>query len=400
MNTQTRRLPDPGMTKQSGWGGMSNADTRDRCCRQRHGPDRRAGTGHQAETSRAGAVRRLAAAVLLAAMALGLPPTVDSATAQGQNRAGNAPAGTAPAGTAPMVLLQHSPVVDDRFIRLGDLFANIPADKTDIAVAHAPTAGKRTEFPIHVLLELSKKFQLGYRPLTIQDSVMVLRASLEIGSADLEDAIAAAVLDRDPIADSVIVTLDNPNAAIHLPTDRPASVSVDRLEMQRSGRFVATLSAPVSNRDVERLTVSGQTEAMVNVPIAANRISKNDPIGQADILFEQRSRKRLNARVITEVAEILGKSPKRGIGAGDVFRAGDLKTVPLVLKGALVALEFRGARMQLTTQGRAQEEGGMGETIRVVNTHSNRGVLGVVVGPNRVAVTAPGLPVQPFTAQR
>jgi len=306
-----------------------------------------------------------------------------------------------PASAQETVLLRKSPMVDDKFVRLGDLFINIPDGKRLVAIAHAPSPGKQTEFPVNVLVALAKRHDIGWQPLTIHDRVMVLRASREIGQSEIEDRIAAAVLDEYSIADSVMVTLDNPNAAMHLPTDQPVDLTVDRLDLERrSGRFVATLTAPTGPRTAEKMTVSGVATAMVNIPIAASRIGKNDPIRMDDIVFEKREADRLHSRVLVDVDDIVGMSPRRSIGAGDTFDAGDLKAVPLVLKGASVALIYQTPMMRLTAQGRSSEEGGLGETIRVTNTQSNRSILGTVVGPNRVMVTTPDMPLQPSTARR
>ncbi len=46
--------------------------------------------------------------------------------------------------------------------------------------------------------------------------------------------------------------------------------------------------------------------------------------------------------------------------------------------------------MTLTAQGRALEDGGAGDTVRVVNTQSNTVVQAVVTGANRVSVLPAG----------
>lgn len=314
---------------------------------------------------------------------------------------GVAATGGMPANAQESVLLRKSPMVDDKFVRLGDLFINIPDGKRLVAVAHAPSPGKQTEFPVNVLVALAKRHDIGWHPLTIHDRVLVLRASREIGQSEIEDRIAKAVLNEYSIADSVTITLDNPNAAMHLPTDQPVDLTVEKLDLERrSGRFVATVSAPTGPRTAEKMTVSGIATAMVNIPIAATRIGKNDPIRMDDIVFEEREADRLNSRILVDVDDIVGMSPRRSIGAGDTFDSGDLKSVPLVLKGASVALIYQTPMMRLTAQGRSSEEGGLGETVRVTNTQSNRSILGTVVGPNRVMVTTPDMPLQPYTARR
>jgi flagella basal body P-ring formation protein FlgA len=60
-----------------------------------------------------------------------------------------------------------------------------------------------------------------------------------------------------------------------------------------------------------------------------------------------------------------------------------------VTKGNLVTIEMRNAGMSLSTQGKALEEGSLGDVIRVTNISSNKIIEAKVNGTNRVDVTNP-----------
>ena len=76
--------------------------------------------------------------------------------------------------------------------------------------------------------------------------------------------------------------------------------------------------------------------------------------------------------------------------SGQMLSAADLQRPISVTKGALVTMILKVGAMSLTTQGRALEQGSLGDFIRITNTHSNMTVTGKIEGPNVVSVAPPG----------
>ena len=60
----------------------------------------------------------------------------------------------------------------------------------------------------------------------------------------------------------------------------------------------------------------------------------------------------------------------------------------MVAKGKLITLSFRKGGILLSAQGKALENGGLGDTVRVMNTQSKSVVQGTVTGPETVVVDA------------
>ncbi len=63
----------------------------------------------------------------------------------------------------------------------------------------------------------------------------------------------------------------------------------------------------------------------------------------------------------------------------------------IVRKDDLVTIMLETPALQLSAQGKALEDGGMGATKRIANTKSNRVIDAKVTGHNLVAVAAPAL---------
>jgi len=88
---------------------------------------------------------------------------------------------------------------------------------------------------------------------------------------------------------------------------------------------------------------------------------------------------------VLDRGRILGQVASRPLGAGAVLQDHLLKAPPLVTRRQAVTLEARGRGFRIAREGRALEEGALGESVRV--RLPDRTVLNAVVsGPGRVRV--------------
>jgi flagella basal body P-ring formation protein FlgA len=70
--------------------------------------------------------------------------------------------------------------------------------------------------------------------------------------------------------------------------------------------------------------------------------------------------------------------------AGEPLRRSDVRRPILVTKGSTVTLTFDAPGLTLIAVGKAMSEGGIGETVTVLNPVSYRQVTAVVTGPGEV----------------
>ena len=98
----------------------------------------------------------------------------------------------------------------------------------------------------------------------------------------------------------------------------------------------------------------------------------------------------LRPATITDPGAIVGMAAKVALRPNQPIGDGELQKPLAVSRGALVTLVLDYHGMALTAQGRAMDQGALGDTVRVTNTHSNLTVEGVIDGTNRVRVSLSG----------
>ena len=299
------------------------------------------------------------------------------------------PAAAAPAAEAAPVTLRQSVTVSGGLVRLGDLF--VPAgDKAEAAVAYAPAPGKRAIFDARWLYRVARAYGLNWRPLSIHEKAVVARESIVIGRREIADHILAALVDKGVDAD-MQVELSNRMLRIHVPGDSTATVAVEDVAYDpRTRRFIAIVAAPADDPAARRIRVTGRVHRVIDVPVLTRRVLAGEVIRERDVKWIAMRGDRLQQDTIQDPGALIGKSPRRGLRAGVPVRVSDVRLPVLVPRRSLVTIMYRVRSMTLTAQGRALEDGGAGDTVRVANTQSNTVVQAVVTGANRVSVQPAG----------
>ncbi len=299
------------------------------------------------------------------------------------------PAAAAPAAEAAPVTLRQSVTVSGGLVRLGDLF--VPAgDKAEAAVAYAPAPGKRAIFDARWLYRVARAYGLNWRPLSIHEKAVVARESIVIGRREIADHILAALVDKGVDAD-MRVELSNRMLRIHVPGDSTATVAVEDVAYDaRTRRFIAIVAAPADDPAARRIRVTGREHRVIDGPVLTRRVLAGEVIRKRDVKWIAMRGDRLQRDTIQDSGALIGKSPRRGLRAGVPVRVSDVRLPVLVPRRSLVTIMYRVRSMTLTAQGRALEDGGAGDTVRVANTQSNTVVQAVVTGANRVSVQPTG----------
>lgn len=281
------------------------------------------------------------------------------------------------------ITLQPSVMVTSNIIRLGDLFSNAGTAANDV-VAPAPALGMRVTYSAAWLGAVARDHRLDWAPTSEFNQSSVERASRTIGA----DTIAHRVLDAlAPNLQGAIpdIRLDSANLRLLVPAEAQDDIAVDGLTLdQRSGRFSAFVSAPPGAPDAQRQRVTGRLIFEVEIAVPNRVIAINEIVRERDVERLKLPRERVASDTITDPAQIIGKSARHLLRADQPLRPGDVQDPLIVHKGDLVTIELRTAAMQLSTQGKALEDGALGATVRVINTQSNRSIDVIVAGSNLV----------------
>ena len=291
-------------------------------------------------------------------------------------------AGAEPDG---QVVLRGHVVVNSDFILLGDIFTGA-GDKAETPVAYTPAPGKRAVFDARWLSRVARAYGLNWRPAGIRDQTIVKRESFVIGREEIEDVILAALIDKG-VEPGLNVELSNRILRLHVAGDSTATVAVeDTVYEPRTKRFTAIIVAPADDPSAKRIRVTGRLIEVSDVPVLARRVMSGELIGKGDIEWIKVRSTQLQRDIILDAGDLVRKSPKRGLRAGRPVRASEVRRPLLVSKSSLVTIVLQAPSMLLTSQVRALEQGSDGDTIRVVNTQSNKVIEAQIIGHGRVTV--------------
>lgn len=304
----------------------------------------------------------------------------------------------APALGAPT--LRPAITVAGGMVRLGDLFADAGARAND-AVAAAPLLGTRVTYNADWLAAMAHEHGLDWTPSSPFDLATVERASRTVTIDDISRQMLTEIGTRQPIGDAEL-QIDNPGLRLVVAADAPDTIAIDGLTVdQRSGRVSAFVSAPAGDPAAARQRIAGRLIYRIDVPVLNHPAAMGAVIAAGDLDLVKLRRDRIAPDIATDASELVGKSLRRPLPAGEPLRLKDVLVPALVHKGDLVTIVLATASLQLTAQGKVLEDGAAGALVRVENAKSNRVIDAAVTGVGTVAASMPGAPAAPaLTAAR
>ncbi len=283
------------------------------------------------------------------------------------------------------VTLQESVRLDGKIVYLGDLFMNI-GDKAKIAVAYTPEPGKRTIFDANWLSRIARTHRLKWRPMSRYDRVVIERSSIVISREQIAEEVLQALIDQGAEAD-MEVEFSNRMLRMHVGGDALAVVGVeDSILDARTNRFSAIIHAPAGDPGAKRIRITGRLHRTSEVPVPARRILSSEILQKEDIKWIKVRSRRLQNDVILSDLDLIGKSPRRGLRAGQPIRTSAVRRPVLIKKGSLVTIILTSSKMTLTSKGKANSAGSEGDLIQVTNIQSKTIIEAEVIGAGRVAV--------------
>lgn len=278
------------------------------------------------------------------------------------------------------------PVVELRreSIWLGDVFEGVP-EGIDRAIAVSPAPGKSVTYDTGVLTRLASQYRLSWHSQNLAERAVLTRASTHISSEQIRDVLLARLKEQESrLRDNVTLEalFDNRNLAVDLPAERGSDFTLDKLHYDKfSKRFKAELRA-----ETVVVPVTGRLVIKRDVPVLAKRLDQGAVIGEADLTWLTIPDERVNGDIVTDVSQLTGRELRRAANADEPLHARDLMPPRLVVRGTLVTLKVEAPGILVTSQGRALQDGGAGDVVKVTNTQSNRTIEGVVESPGTVRV--------------
>jgi flagella basal body P-ring formation protein FlgA len=298
-----------------------------------------------------------------------------------------ATAAAEPDAPTPNATLRSAARVAASQIKLGDLFDNAGPHAEDV-VATAPPAGTSLLFEAPWLAATARSNGLTWQPPSTQTAIRVQRAARTIDNAEL----SAQIVRQLGLAASKTQLAFDTQYRIEVPAGDQPGYGIERVEVnQAANRFTAELHVPAGDQAAAPIRVSGRLVAMIDVPVLARPMAPGEKVAAGDVTWTAIASAAFPAGDIMDPQEMIGRTPRRPLTAGQPLRPVDLQ-VPIVIKRndpVLIVLERPG--IYLTAEGKALDEGGRDAVIRVVNVQSNRTIDATVLESGKVAVRTPAI---------
>lgn len=196
----------------------------------------------------------------------------------------------------------------------------------------------------------------------------------------LADELLASLGPAVPAEAHVSLTLGVPFAG---PVDAVRDIALD----PRTGLFQARIVS--GGRTID---LGGRADIEVEMPVPVRRIRPGDIIEAADLTTIRLPLDRAGAAFVASADALIGQSPRRQMPAGRLIQVGAVGAPIVVQRNRPVTLVYEDGALLLAARGRALQEGGVGDLVRVMNVSSSTVVTGMVTGAETVSVNGPQRP--------
>ncbi|MDP3659556.1 flagellar basal body P-ring formation chaperone FlgA [Phenylobacterium sp.] len=234
---------------------------------------------------------------------------------------------------------------------------------------------------------------------------LILTAALALvaGQAFAGQAVS---LRTDPLDDDGVVTLgelfEGAGAAAKTPVaGKPgASVTLDAFAVQGAARRAGLdwANAEGYRRIVVRSGATAQSSAAkggVDVLTYARNFNAGDVVQPQDLVWGKAVSARAGAPA--DPAAVIGMAARRPLRAGALVSTRDLAAALVIKAGDTVTVAYENGGISLSLIGKATAQGGVGDTVSILNPASKKVIQAVATGPGQAVV---GPAADDFRAQR
>lgn len=155
-----------------------------------------------------------------------------------------------------------------------------------------------------------------------------------------------------------------------------------------SSRFEADLVGRIEGEERFRLALHGRATELVELPTLVRPVDPGEIVVDADLTWRTVRANRIAPTAIVVPDELIGAEARRRLRPGSTLTERDVGPPRLVRRGRPVRLVYLRPGLRLEVLGTAQDDGGLGDLVRVQNVDSRRQLQGVVSAPDEVTLGA------------
>ncbi len=172
-------------------------------------------------------------------------------------------------------------------------------------------------------------------------------------------------------AEKVEATVMSQSGTMFIRHDAPLQVEISSLTFDVNGkRWSAYMRISSDGKLLQEQELNGRFAAVVSVPVLNRRLTGNDVISDIDIAWQDVPENRLRRDTIMDESRLIGKAPRRVISQNRPIREHEVEQPVAVERGKLVQVHFNHGGVHIRTMAEANEDGSVGDIIRVRNVDS------------------------------
>ena len=279
-------------------------------------------------------------------------------------------------------------------VTLGDLFENA-GSRARVPVFRAPGLGSYGVISIKRVAAAARQHKLIWRQAQNsagtprRTSITVSRPARTIPLKRIKAIIRQEIVRQMPdlAPDNLTIKLSPAARPLLLEARMTPEPVVEELNFTRtSGRFSAVLRVMGANSASSEYIFKGQTEETVKIAVPRANIERGKTITRSDLTFIRVPKNRVRRQTARTMSDLVGLAPTRVLRGAQQVSLKDLERPRLVRKNTLVTIVYAIPGLRLQAQGKANEDGGLGEVISIINLQSRRTIHAVVSAPGRVTI--------------
>jgi len=152
------------------------------------------------------------------------------------------------------------------------------------------------------------------------------------------------------------------------------------------GRRIFHVQINANGKPWRTIDAIADVSASIDAVVPTRALQIDSVIEAEDVAVHLIKLTNLDHQLMTNVADVIGKSATRPLQANNPIRLGMVKKPYVVRKGDRVSIEARRGGLSIQTVGVTKASGELGQSITVANVDSGKELRARVVGPGAVRV--------------
>ena len=234
----------------------------------------------------------------------------------------------------------------------------------------------------------------------MKSSIFLISILLWSGTAEAENLVTEAAIHQSVsnfVHDALVDHVDSEErfevqvrwqGDLVLEQSGEVEIAVKRLSSRAfRGPTIVRVELIVDGRTERAMTVTADTRFFREVLVSTRNVRRREVLQAEMFELEERDITMQKEGYFFDFADLEGGRAKRSIGANRVVTQRHVEPVPVILRGEEVTLILETDNVRLSIKGKALQDGGIGQQIRVRNGDSRKVLQGEVIDAQTVRMT-------------